>query len=159
MVDSIDSASTRVYSILTSPGNYSWTVSSTASTAYTVVAEHVDHDYNDEMKIKFEIEIECTEQDLKEFGDVDSFIEEMIDQNVGDFNDPDMWTVQDWVAVTVNIRYNNNMKQLITDLIKQIETESPDTFDEQQAFELVMEMIVSEATSLTYKQYKTQYCV
>ena len=51
------------------------------------------------------------------------------------------------------------MKQLITDLIKQIETESPDTFDEQQAFELVMEMIVSEATSLTYKQYKTQYCV
>lgn len=156
MVDSVDSASTRVYSILTGAGNYSWTVSSTAR---TVVAQHDVHDYNDVMKIKFEIEIECTEQDLKEFGDVDSFIQEMIDQNVGDFNDPDMWIVQDWVAVTVNIRYNNNMKQLITDLLKQIEAESPDTFDEQQAFELVMEMIVSEATSLTYKQYKTQYCV
>jgi hypothetical protein len=47
------------------------------------------------MKIKFEIEIDCTEQDLEEFGDVDCFIQEMIDQNTGDFNDPDMWTVEE----------------------------------------------------------------
>jgi hypothetical protein len=47
------------------------------------------------MKIKFEIEIDCTEQDLKEFGDVDCFIQEMIDQNTGDFNDVSMWEVVD----------------------------------------------------------------
>ena len=47
------------------------------------------------MRIKFEIEIECTDQDLIEFGDVDSFIQEMIEQNTGDFNDPDMWTIEE----------------------------------------------------------------
>lgn len=47
------------------------------------------------MRVKFELQIEITDQDLKEFGDVDSFIQEMIDQNVGDFNDPDMWTVEE----------------------------------------------------------------
>lgn len=47
------------------------------------------------MRVKFELEIEITEQDLKEFGDVDGFIQEMIDQNTGDFNDPDMWTVEE----------------------------------------------------------------
>jgi hypothetical protein len=47
------------------------------------------------MRIKFELEIDVTEQDIKEFGDLEHFIQEMIDQNVGDFNDPDMWTVED----------------------------------------------------------------
>ena len=46
------------------------------------------------MKIKFEIEIEYGEDEEKEFEDIDSFIEEMIDQYSSDFNDVDMWTVE-----------------------------------------------------------------
>jgi hypothetical protein len=45
------------------------------------------------MKIKFEILIEYGKDEQKEFGDVDSFIEEMIDQYSSDFNDVDMWDV------------------------------------------------------------------
>ena len=47
------------------------------------------------MKIKFEIELEYGEDEKKEFEDVESFIQEMIDQNSGDFNDVDMWTVEE----------------------------------------------------------------
>ena len=46
------------------------------------------------MKIKFEIELEYGEDEEKEFEDVDSFIQEMIDQYSSDFNDVDMWTVE-----------------------------------------------------------------
>lgn len=46
------------------------------------------------MKIKFEIEIEYGEDEEKEFEDIESFIEEMIDQYSSDFNDVDMWTVE-----------------------------------------------------------------
>lgn len=46
------------------------------------------------MKIKFEIELEYGEDEEKEFEDIESFIEEMIDQYSSDFNDVDMWTVE-----------------------------------------------------------------
>lgn len=46
------------------------------------------------MKIRFEIEIEYGEDEEKEFEDIESFIEEMIDQYSSDFNDVDMWTVE-----------------------------------------------------------------
>ena len=46
------------------------------------------------MKIKFEIELEYGEDEEKEFEDIESFIQEMIDQYSGDFNDVDMWTVE-----------------------------------------------------------------
>lgn len=45
------------------------------------------------MKIKFEIEIEYGEDEQKQFEDVDSFIQEMIDQYSSDFNDVDMWDI------------------------------------------------------------------
>ena len=47
------------------------------------------------MKIKFEIEIEYGEDEQKEFEDIDSFIQEMIDQYSSDFNDVDMWDIVD----------------------------------------------------------------
>ena len=46
------------------------------------------------MKIKFEIELEYGEDEEKEFEDIESFIQEMIDQYSSDFNDVDMWTVE-----------------------------------------------------------------
>ena len=46
------------------------------------------------MKIKFEIEFEYGEDEEKEFGDIESFIQEMIDQNSSDFNDVDMWETE-----------------------------------------------------------------
>ena len=46
------------------------------------------------MKVKFEIELEYGEDEEKEFGDVESFIEEMIDQYSSDFNDVDEWVVE-----------------------------------------------------------------
>ena len=46
------------------------------------------------MKIRFEVEIEYGEDEEKEFEDIESFIEEMIDQYSSDFNDVDMWTVE-----------------------------------------------------------------
>jgi len=45
------------------------------------------------MKIKFEIELEYGEDEKKEFEDVDSFIQEMIDQYSSDFNDVGMWEI------------------------------------------------------------------
>ena len=47
------------------------------------------------MKIRFEIEVEFGEDEKKEFEDVDSFIEEMIDQYSSDFNDVSMWDIVD----------------------------------------------------------------
>ena len=47
------------------------------------------------MKIKFEIEIEYGEDEEKEFEDIESFIEEMIDQYSSDFNDVDEWVVEE----------------------------------------------------------------
>lgn len=47
------------------------------------------------MKIKFEIEIEYGKDEQKEFEDIDSFIEEMIDQYSSDFNDVGMWDIVD----------------------------------------------------------------
>lgn len=46
-------------------------------------------------KIKFEIELDFGKQEQEEFGDVESFIQEMIDQLNCDFNDVDMWTVEE----------------------------------------------------------------
>ena len=46
------------------------------------------------MKIKFEIEFEYGEDEQKEFGSVEAFIQEMIDQNSSDFNDVDMWETE-----------------------------------------------------------------
>ena len=47
------------------------------------------------MKIKFEIEFEYGKDEQKEFEDIDSFIQEMIDQNSADFNDVGMWDIVD----------------------------------------------------------------
>lgn len=46
------------------------------------------------MKVRFVVEVEYTEEDEKEFGNVESFIEEIIDQNIGDFNDVDSWEIE-----------------------------------------------------------------
>ena len=46
------------------------------------------------MKVSFEIEIEYGKEEEEEFGSVESFIEEMIDQNSGDFNDVDSWEIE-----------------------------------------------------------------
>ena len=46
------------------------------------------------MKVRFVVEVDYTEEDEKEFGNVESFIEEIIDQNIGDFNDVDSWEVE-----------------------------------------------------------------
>ena len=45
------------------------------------------------MKIKFEIELEYGEDEEKEFEDIESFIQEMIDQYSSDFNDVGMWEI------------------------------------------------------------------
>jgi hypothetical protein len=46
------------------------------------------------MKIRFNIELEYGEDEEKEFGSVEAFIEEMIDQYGSDFNDVDMWETE-----------------------------------------------------------------
>ena len=47
------------------------------------------------MKIRFEIELEYGEDEEKEFGSVESFIEEIIDQYSSDFNEVDEWEVEE----------------------------------------------------------------
>ena len=47
------------------------------------------------MKIKFEIEFEYGKEEEEEFGSVEAFIEEMIDQNSYEFNDVDSWEIED----------------------------------------------------------------
>jgi hypothetical protein len=44
--------------------------------------------------ISFQITFTYGPDEQDEFGSVESFIEEMIDQNSSDFNDPDMWDVE-----------------------------------------------------------------
>ena len=43
--------------------------------------------------ISFELTFTYGPDEQDEFGSVESFIEEMIDQNSGDFNDPANWDV------------------------------------------------------------------
>ena len=63
----------------------------------SMVEDYSFSDYNKqkgiEMKIRFEIEVEFGKDEQKEFEDVDSFIEEMIDQHSSDFNDVSMWDI------------------------------------------------------------------
>jgi len=44
--------------------------------------------------ISFQVTFTYGKQEQEEFGSVESFIEEMIDQNSGDFNDVDSWDVE-----------------------------------------------------------------
>ena len=44
--------------------------------------------------ISFELTFTYGPEEQEEFGSVESFIEEMIDQNSGDFNDVDSWDVE-----------------------------------------------------------------
>jgi len=46
------------------------------------------------MRVSFEIEFEYGKEEEEEFGSVESFIEEMIDQNSGDFSDVDSWEIE-----------------------------------------------------------------
>ena len=46
------------------------------------------------MRVSFEIEFEYGKEEEEEFGSVESFIEEMIGQNSGDFNDVDSWEIE-----------------------------------------------------------------
>ena len=47
----------------------------------------------EEQTVYFELTFTYGKQEQEEFGSVESFIEEMIDQNSGDFNDPANWDV------------------------------------------------------------------
>ena len=44
--------------------------------------------------VYFELTFTYGKQEQEEFGSVESFIKEMIDQNSGDFNDVDSWDVE-----------------------------------------------------------------
>ena len=46
------------------------------------------------MTVTFEISFEYGKEEEEEFGSVESFIEEMIDQNSGDFNEVDSWEIE-----------------------------------------------------------------
>ena len=46
------------------------------------------------MTVTFEISFEYGKEEEEEFGSVESFIEEMIDQNSGDFSDVDSWEIK-----------------------------------------------------------------
>jgi len=45
-------------------------------------------------RVSFELTFTYGKQEQEEFGSVESFIQEMIDQNSGDFNDVDSWDVK-----------------------------------------------------------------
>ena len=47
-----------------------------------------------EQTISITFEFTYGKEEEKEFGSVEEFIEEMIDQNSGDFNDVDSWDVE-----------------------------------------------------------------
>ena len=47
------------------------------------------------MTVTFELSFEYGKEEEEEFGSVESFIEEMIDQNSGDFNDVDSWEIDE----------------------------------------------------------------
>ena len=65
---------------------------------------------------------------------------------------------EDWVALHNRIGYNHEMdklKELIKECMDQLESEFPgDHFDEQEAFEIVMEMIQDQVNNYTFTQYK-----
>ena len=46
------------------------------------------------MIVSFGIEFEYGKEEEEEFGSVEAFIEEMIDQNSGDFNEVDSWEIE-----------------------------------------------------------------
>tara|TARA_B110000196_G_scaffold313221_1_gene319580 strand:+ start:472 stop:630 length:159 start_codon:yes stop_codon:yes gene_type:complete len=48
----------------------------------------------EEQLISFELTFTYGKEEQEEFGSVESFIEEMIDQNSVDFNDVDSWEVE-----------------------------------------------------------------
>ena len=48
----------------------------------------------EEQTVSFEVTFTYGKEEQEEFGSVESFIEEMIDQNSGDFNDVDSWEVE-----------------------------------------------------------------
>ena len=47
------------------------------------------------MTVSFELSFEYGKEEEEEFGSVESFIEEMIDQNSGDFSDVDSWEIDE----------------------------------------------------------------
>jgi uncharacterized protein YggL (DUF469 family) len=47
------------------------------------------------MTVSFELSFNYGKEEEEEFGSVEAFIEEMIDQNSSDFNDVDSWEVED----------------------------------------------------------------
>ena len=47
------------------------------------------------MTVSFELSFEYGKEEEEEFGSVESFIEEMIDQNSSDFNDVDNWEIDE----------------------------------------------------------------
>jgi len=47
-----------------------------------------------EQTVTFEISFTYGEEEEEEFGSIEAFIEEMIDQNSGDFNDVDSWEIE-----------------------------------------------------------------
>jgi len=47
------------------------------------------------MTVSFEISFNYGKEEEEEFGSVEAFIEEMIDQNSYDFNDVDSWEIED----------------------------------------------------------------
>jgi len=47
------------------------------------------------MTVSFELSFNYGKEEEEEFGSVEAFIEEMIDQNSYEFNDVDSWEVED----------------------------------------------------------------
>ena len=47
------------------------------------------------MTVSFELSFNYGKEEEEEFGSVEAFIEEMIDQNCSDFNDVDSWEIED----------------------------------------------------------------
>jgi len=54
----------------------------------------MEKDKDNETTIKFELTFTYGSSEQDEFGSIESFIQEMIDQNCSDFNDPDMWETE-----------------------------------------------------------------
>jgi hypothetical protein len=47
------------------------------------------------MTVSFELSFEYGKEEEEEFGSVEAYIEEMIDQNSPDFNDVDSWEIDE----------------------------------------------------------------
>ena len=50
-----------------------------------------EQEEQEEQTVTFELTFTYGKSEQDEFGSIESFIQEMIDQNSSDFNDPDMW--------------------------------------------------------------------